>query len=152
MARKRWKHSSHKYRAEYMAWANMHRRCYGGHPVDWQYRARGIAVCARWASFDAFMDDLGPRPTKGHTLERIDNEGDYAPENCRWATWGAQHNNKRGVVKVTLDGETLSLAQWARRIGMKPGTLRWRVSRARANGGSAEDAVRKAVEDAGGVL
>lgn len=84
--------------AEYRAWINIKTRCYNPKVVSYKnYGKRGIKVCARWrASFEAFFADMGPKPSPSHTIDRYpDNDGDYKPSNCRWATWSEQHRNKR---------------------------------------------------------
>ncbi len=126
---------------EYMIWAGMIQRC--SNPDRQQfanYGGRGIRVCARWAhSFEAFLADMGPRPSLKHTLDRINNDGDYEPGNCRWATPQEQANNKRSSRLLTMNGETLSMMEWARRFGISYWTLRWRLDK----GISLEQAARR---------
>ena len=93
-------------------WINMRRRCTNKKDNRYSYYgARGIKVCARWAeSFDAFVQDMGIRPD-GFSLERIDNNKGYSPENCKWASREEQQNNKRSNVLVQSDGKVMTLAQ-----------------------------------------
>ncbi len=85
------------YTPEYRAWSAMRMRCVNRNVETWvNYGGRGISVCARWMnSFIAFYEDMGPRPSSAHSLDRIDNDGDYEPSNCRWATSKQQMNNRR---------------------------------------------------------
>ena len=79
----------------YVSWYNMKSRCNNPNANDYKYwGGRGISVCLRWESFANFLDDMGERP-EGLTLDRVDNDGDYEPGNCRWATWKEQRANRR---------------------------------------------------------
>jgi hypothetical protein len=81
--------------ATYISWQNMHARCkYPSVPSYKNYGARGIKVCARWSDFSAFLADMGERPS-GHSIDRLDSDADYSPENCRWATPKQQNDPAR---------------------------------------------------------
>jgi hypothetical protein len=95
------------------------------------YGGRGIKCCERWVEFTAFVADMGPRPA-GHTLDRIDVNGNYEPANCRWASRATQANNTTKSVRYTLHGELLTLLEVAARVGVNPGTIRSRLHRGRA--------------------
>lgn len=104
-------------------------RCYdpGRHEYP-RYGGRGITVCERWRiSFEAFYADMGPRPSPQHSVERIDNSGNYEPGNCKWATPLEQQRNTRFNRLITFRGETLCLAEWAGRVGVLPKTLGKRI-------------------------
>ena len=91
------------------------------------YGGRGIDVCARWrASFTNFLDDMGERPA-GMSIDRIDVDGNYEPQNCRWATGIEQARNTRRNHFITANGETLSLAAWVERTGLCSDTIRNRI-------------------------
>jgi len=115
--------------SEYRAWVNMLARCrYPHHHKN--HAGRGITVCDRWRdSFETFLEDLGPRPTKKHTVERIDNSKGYEIENCRWATRQEQGRNKRNNLLLTLHGETLCLQAWSDRLEIHRTTLADRLRR-----------------------
>jgi hypothetical protein len=103
----------------------MCRRCDDQDNED--YGARGIRVDPRWYNdFAAFVDDMGPRPP-GHTLDRVDTNAGYSKENCRWATPTEQANNRRSSHHLTFRGETLTVTQWARRVGLKHQTIFYRL-------------------------
>jgi len=81
---------------EYTCWRNMRGRCENPSLRNFKYYgARGIKVCAQWASFDAFLADMGRRPSAKHSIERLNNDGNYEPGNCVWATKGVQNRNRR---------------------------------------------------------
>lgn len=85
---------------EYQAWASMRCRCVNQRDPHWpRYGGRGVSVCDSWASFEAFLADMGPRPSSTHSLDRVDNNGNYEPSNCRWATKAEQSRN-RSITKL----------------------------------------------------
>ena len=90
-----------KWTAEYTAWCNIKARCSNPKRRDYpDYGGRGIGVCARWSgSFDNFLADMGTKPSTGHTIERMNNDGNYEPGNCKWATRIEQAANKRNTPK-----------------------------------------------------
>lgn len=105
---------------EYMAWWHMKSRCTDPkHPSFSDYGARGIAVCAEWLNdWRAFVAHVGPRPSKKHSLDRIDNARGYEPGNVRWATATEQSRNRRSNLELTVRGEKLCVAAWAERVGI----------------------------------
>lgn len=129
---------------EYSLWCQMRARCQRqSHEAYHNYGGRGIRVCDRWQDFSAFLEDMGPRPGKGYTVDRIDNNKNYEPGNCRWATRAQQSRNSRQVKPVTWNGETLPLGDWADRFGVPLERLRTRVSRG-MDVESAANAIKKA--------
>lgn len=115
--------------AEYRAWSGMRTRCRNPKFVDWMiYGGRGIKVCDRWNSFAMFFADIGAKPSPRHSVDRIDSDGNYEPGNCRWATAKEQANNWRTRNrKLTFNGETLPLPEWAARLGVTRESLRDRI-------------------------
>jgi hypothetical protein len=111
-------------------WRGMVKRCADPEDRDWpRYGGRGIRVCARWASaFENFLADMGVRP-EGMTLERRDNDKDYDPDNCFWASRKRQANNRSSNIRATINGETLTVAQWAARLRLRPGLVYKRLQR-----------------------
>lgn len=126
--------------AEYNAWSSMKWRC--NNPKSQQYKwygARGITVCERWNnSFSAFLEDMGPRPSADHSLDRIDVNGNYDPRNCRWATDFEQSSNRRTARHIEINGVSMCLSEAARLTGIPRTTL----SRRLATGWPLERAVR----------
>lgn len=108
-----------KHTPEYNAWCRMIRRCEDTRCDKYAYYGgRGISVCSEWRhDFSAFFSAMGPRPI-GHTLDRINPDGNYEPANCRWATWETQHLNKRNTVRIPANGQTLTLREAAARLGI----------------------------------
>jgi hypothetical protein len=115
---------------EYGVWHSMKGRCgTPTYPGFANYGGRGITVCDRWQnSFESFYEDMGPRPSANHSIERIDNEGNYEPGNCRWATRLDQARNKRTNRKLTYKGQTLTISEWAVKTGLQDGTIRKRLN------------------------
>lgn len=116
---------------EYNVWNHMKRRCYDQTRRDYKwYGGRGITICDRWLnSFLAFYEDMGPRPSKDHSIERTNNDAGYSKENCKWATQDEQKQNTRNVKKFTYNGETMGLGAWARKLGIDRCTLRLRLDK-----------------------
>jgi hypothetical protein len=116
---------------EYAAWTSIRQRCENPRARSFpNYGARGIRVCPRWrASFEAFLADMGRRPTPRHSVDRIDNGSDYTPDNCRWATPTEQQRNKRTTRLLEADGRVMSLAAWAEETGIGRTTITERIRR-----------------------
>lgn len=116
-------------KSEVSVWNGMKSRCRNKRDRIYKhYGGRGIKVCDRWLnSFDAFIEDMGRRPSKKHSIDRIDVNGDYEPSNCRWTTQKEQARNTRRNVLVTFNGETRCISDWAERTGIKYGTLKQRI-------------------------
>lgn len=113
----------------YISWAAMVMRCTNSKFTQYKdYGGRGIMVCERWRSFENFLEDMGERPEK-HTLDRIDNNKNYSPENCRWATAREQKLNSSATRFITINGETLALIDWCDRIGASKSTISARINK-----------------------
>jgi hypothetical protein len=123
---------------EFRAYCGMLARCHGSRTPA-RYGKRGIKVCERWrAGFQFFIADMGVRPSDGYSIERIDNDGDYCPENCRWATAKEQARNRYTNRIIECFGLRLTLAEWAERTGISRITI---ASRLGLHGWSAEKAL-----------
>lgn len=116
---------------EFRIWAKMRSRCNCTSDKSYdRYGGRGIYVCERWQNdFTAFFSDMGPRPSRKHSLDRIDNEGPYSPVNCRWATPKEQARNKRTSRIIRIGDVWGTLAEWCEVFGMVRGTLLERLQR-----------------------
>jgi hypothetical protein len=113
---------------EYSAWMDMRGRCTApSHKAYPAYGGRGITICERWSDFRNFIADMGPRPSTRESLDRINVNGPYSPDNCRWATRDTQNNNRRNTRRLTWRGETLSIAQWQRKLGYGKGVIKTRL-------------------------
>lgn len=111
----------------YGVWNTMRQRCENSASKAYPYYGgRGITVCERWKSFPNFLADMGEQPPD-KSIERIDNNGPYSPENCRWATRVEQGANKRNNRLVTYCGQTRTLAALAKHLGITTSALRYRI-------------------------
>jgi len=125
---------------EYHSWVAMKQRCSEGKTCSINYWDRGIRVCQQWEdSFEAFHRDMGNAPSPWHSIDRINNDGDYTPENCRWATPKEQLNNTRVTVVLDYDGKKKTLTEWSSITGFKKTTIQMRLAR----GWSVKDALTK---------
>ena len=124
---------------EYRHWINMKSRCFNPNVPNFKnYGGRGITVCERWKDdFSAFFADMGPRPSKRHTIDRKENSGNYEPKNCRWATHSEQGRNRRGNRLVNIDDKTMTLAEAVGGSPVPYNTVLYRLKR----GWSAKDAI-----------
>ncbi len=128
---------------EEMSWRSMVARCTRrSSPSFDRYGGRGIAICQEWRDFNVFLRDMGPRPSLKHSLERLDNDAGYNPQNCVWATAREQSRNNSRNVMLTYRGVTKCLTDWAIELGFGKVMLRNRLRR----GWSIEDAFSTPVE------
>lgn len=116
---------------EYRVWVQMKARCTNPNIPNYvNYGGRGIMVCDRWRNnFQNFIDDIGLRPSKYHSLDRIDPNGNYEPSNCRWATVHVQTRNRRNNHWIEYGGERMIHADWAKRFKTTRGNLRQHLLR-----------------------
>lgn len=114
---------------EYKVWKGMRGRCYNPNDKKYgNYGGRGITICERWNDFWNFYFDMGKRP-EGRSIDRIDVNKGYSPENCRWATVEMQENNRTTTRFATIGKETKSIKQWADVYGISDQTVRDRIYR-----------------------
>ena len=115
---------------EYSSWSSMRSRCCNPNAPDFhRYGGRGIKIDDRWAEFTNFLSDMGLRPTKSHTIERLDNNGDYTPRNCAWATPKEQSANQKRTCFVEYDGKRVTLSSLTDTCGLAHTTVAQRVRR-----------------------
>lgn len=113
----------------YRYWACIVQRCTNPRHKYWtDYGGRGITICDRWRKFENFFSDMGSKPP-GKSLDRIDNNGPYSPENCRWATQKEQLRNTRRTVYLTHNGITKSVNDWGDEVGIDPNIIKSRLAK-----------------------
>lgn len=114
----------------YQTWNLMMHRCYDSRDASYKnYGGRGITVCKRWHDVRNFISDLADTWRNGLTMDRINNNRHYEPTNVRWATKGEQSRNRRSCINLTWNGETKTVSEWARTLGISHQTLRSRIDR-----------------------
>lgn len=116
---------------EYRTWNGMRQRCNNPRSPGWaRYGGRGICVCDSWnASFEAFLHDMGRRPSRAHSLDRIDNDGPYSPGNCQWATAQQQAVNRRDTFMVSIGDKEVPVSVIAQESGIHVTTIKRRIRR-----------------------
>jgi hypothetical protein len=103
----------------YVSWKNMKTRCTNTNtPKFYNYGGRGVSYDPKWETFEGFYQDMGDRPSLNHSLDRVDPNGHYTKNNCRWATVGEQNLNKRDNVRHSFGGESKTLVEWAESLGV----------------------------------
>lgn len=125
------RHPKHGYASTkiYKIWKSMNQRCHNPKNKSYpRYGARGIFVCDRWKEFSSFLEDMGV-PEKGLSLDRIDNDKGYSPDNCRWVNSKTQNRNRRDNNLIDFNGEVKTLAEWAEEKQMPYSTLSYRIHR-----------------------
>jgi hypothetical protein len=124
----------------YRIWIQMRSRCQNPRASKYdRYGGRGIKVCDRWKDPAAFIADMGQPPSKRHEIDRIDNDGNYEPSNCRWATRLQQNQNRSDSVRITFKGQNKHIDEWAKIIGMSSVAIKLRIK----NGMSPQEALAK---------
>jgi len=116
----------------YGAWYQMKKRCTWEKHNQWaNYGGRGISYCPTWESFENFITDMGTPPSDGKlwTIDRIDVNGNYCKENCKWSTPKEQGSNKRNTIRLTCAGETKTIPEWADITGLSQNCIRKRMGR-----------------------
>lgn len=115
---------------EYKIWVGIIKRCTNPNTKRWhRYGGRGITICERWRSFENFLTDMGTRPSNKHSIDRINNDGNYEPSNCRWATAKEQGANTSVNRWITINDQKLTATQWTEKMGLNNNTFYTRLSR-----------------------
>ena len=124
----KWVHGESRSTPEYRTWKSIKGRCYNPNYRQYQdYGGRGIKMCGRWLEhFEYFLSDMGRKPTPSHSINRIDNDKDYSPDNCEWADDKKQRRNKRTSVTVDINGESKNISDWLILLNIPKGTYYWR--------------------------
>lgn len=122
--------TSGKASKSYNAWSHIKQRCTNiSDPSYHRYGGRHISICKRWLKFENFLDDMGEPPTRDHSIDRIDNNGNYCKDNCRWATSEQQARNRRNNKLITCNGKTQLLIEWAKETRISHTVILWRIKR-----------------------
>ena len=113
---------------EYHSWTRMKSRCININNIYYKnYGGRGIKICDSWMKFENFLADMGNKPTPKHSIDRIDNDGNYEPENCRWANMKEQQRNRSNNRIIEFYGRSMTLPEWAEEKSIKYSTLYMRL-------------------------
>lgn len=114
----------------YNSWENMKSRCLNkNNPSFHRYGGRGIKICSEWLKFENFLRDMGKCPSFKHTLNRIDNDGNYSKENCQWDTYLVQNRNNSHNIKITINSETRCLSEWCEIKKLNINTIYHRINK-----------------------
>lgn len=126
------------------SWAQMRRRCLCETDAAYSsYGGRGILICPRWKLYKNFLEDMGLRP-EGMSIDRIDNNSHYEPENCKWSTKLEQARNRRSSRLLLIEGVERTLAEWSEMTGLRSSTIRMRV---KYNGGRIDKSILEPVTE-----
>lgn len=132
------KYRNGKRTPEYQCWLDIKKRCFNKRNNRYhRYGGRGIKICDRWIKFENFLEDMGERPSNDHSIDRIDNDGDYFAENCKWSTNKEQMRNYSKNLNIEIDGVTRCLVEWSEHYGFDYNTVGQRIR----NGWTEEEAI-----------
>jgi hypothetical protein len=115
---------------EYKVWNNFKTRCYNSNTLNYnRYGGRGITVCDKWLTFEGFLEDMGKRPSRNHSLDRINNDGNYCKDNCRWTTRKEQTRNRSTNVYIFYNGRNMILKDLAKEVGLDYQVIKRRLDK-----------------------